>query len=401
MVAAGARRIVLTGRSAPNPAAEKVILELRDLGADIVVARADVGERQQVADLLKEHTSPSMPLRGVIHAAGVLDDGALLLQDWSRFERVLKPKIDGAWNLHELTLQMPLDFFVLFSSGAGLLGNPGQSSYSAGNVFLDTLAVARQAAGLPALSINWGAWAEVGMAAAMNERHIKGWDSRGWSTIEPAEGLTILQMLMAKSRIPQMAVLPIHESVWRSAPGHAAPPLIRNLFAAAGAGAESAAVSTSPGRASERLRDAAPADKRNVLIELVGEMVLDIFGLDRQRSIPPDQNLTTLGMDSLLAIQLSNRLKTSFASAVPSTLTFQYPTIEGIADYLLNTLSTPTGETHPPGADVPVDAGDAASESGRPLDSRKAQTILANLDQLSDRDVEALLGAMEGKQVPE
>jgi len=391
MAEGGARRIVLAGRSAPNPAAEKTIRELEALGAKIIVARADVGERRQLAHLLAAHASPSAPLRGVIHAAGVLDDGALLLQDWQRFERVLKPKIEGAWNLHELTLQTPLDFFVLFSSGAGLLGNPGQSNYAAGNVFLDALALARHAAGLPALSVNWGAWAGVGMAAALHERHHKSWDLRGLSVIEVAQGLAVLQMLMTKSRIAQMAVLPFPESAWSAAAGRAVPPLVRNLVARSSP--ESAAASSGGADASERLRKAAPEEKRNVLIELVGEMVLDVFGLDRQRSIPPDQNLTMLGMDSLLAIQLSNRLKTSFAAAVPSTLTFQYPTIEAIADYLLTTLSTAV-EAQSPAADLPV-------EDGKPLDSHRAEKLLANIDQLSDSDIEALLGAMEEKPVPE
>ena len=239
------------------------------------------------------------------------------------------------------------------------------------------------------------------MAAAMNERHSAGWDSRGLTTIGPTEGLTVLQMLMAQNQTAQMAVLPMEESAWRQwSTGQAPPPLIRNLVAAAGSAP--AAATSSPALAAERLRQAAPSEKRTVLIELVGEMVLEIFGLDRLRSIPPDQNLATLGMDSLLAIQLSNRLKTSFAAAVPPTLTFQYPTIEAIADYLLGVLSTADEGTPPSGTAAPVDvAEEPAVDLDQQLDPQQAQTILANLDQLSDRDVETLLSSMKSKYGPE
>jgi NADPH:quinone reductase-like Zn-dependent oxidoreductase/acyl carrier protein len=397
MVDGGARQIILVGRRAPNPAAAKAIADLQAAGAKVAVAQADVGDRQQLADLLAAHTSAEKPLRGVIHAAGLIDDGALLLQDWPRFARVLKPKIDGAWNLHELTLPMPLDFFVLFSSGAGLFGNPGQSSYAAANVFLDELAVARQAAGLPALSINWGPWAEVGMAAAMNQRHEEDWSSRGLSTIDPAGGLKLLEMMIARNQIGQMAVLPVDDSAWRPAAGRAISPLIKNLVGAADTEKDQASSGTA--QASERLRQAAPADRRNVMIELVGETVLEIFGLDRRRSIPPDQNLTTLGMDSLLAIQLSNRLKTSFAASVPSTLTFQYPTIEAIADYLLKALSAGDEAAGPSGNGVQREVSNTnVTEDGKRRSPQQAETILANLHQLSDRDVETLLRGMERKR---
>ena len=395
MVSEGARHLLLAGRSAPNPAAENAIAELESLGAKITVASVDISDRQQVAGLLAK-VPVSSPLRGIIHAAGVLDDGVLLSQDWSRFNRVLKPKIDGAWNLHELTLGMPLDFFVLFSSSAGILGSAGQSNYAAGNVFMDALAQARQAAGLPAISIDWGAWGEVGMAASLDDRHAKGWDAQGISVIEPSEGLAILQALIAKNDVPQIAVVPVQQSALRPPAGQPIPPIFRKLAAAAGV-KTAAAAPVNHREAAERLRQAAPAHRREILIELVGEMVLEVFGLDGSRSIPPDQNLTMLGMDSLLAIQLSNRLKSSFGSAVPSTLTFQYPTMEAIADYLLEALATAAGESERHANGKTHAPASAIVEIGAELDAGKAEALLANLDQLSDHEVEALLGAMESK----
>jgi acyl carrier protein len=132
-----------------------------------------------------------------------------------------------------------------------------------------------------------------------------------------------------------------------------------------------------------------------VLIELIAEMIVDIFGLDRSRSIPIDQNLTTLGMDSLLAIQLSNRLKTSFATAIPSTLTFQYPTIEAIAEYLMEHLTQTDEQSQPGEAQQLLKAVNAGAGLGQQIDSHQAQTILANLDQLSNRAIETLLDEIE------
>jgi acyl carrier protein len=308
---------------------------------------------------------------------------------------VMKPKVDGAWNLHELTMHLPLEFFVLFSSGAGLFGNPGQSSYAAANVFLDELAAARFTNGLPALSVNWGPWGEVGMAATLHQRHVEGWDSQGLSSISPTEGLTILEMTMRQSQTAQVAALPIEEAAWKqSSAGRPIPPLTRSLVAAASqtAGESDDLAKVDNGDAARRFNDAQPEQKRDVLIEIIGEIVREVFGINTQRRVPTDQNLTTLGMDSLLAIQLSNRLKTSFSAAVPPTLTFQYPTIEAIADYLLETLASGV-ETRPQPELVSI-----AIDAGQPLDSRKAQSILANLDQLSDQDVEALLNEIETKR---
>lgn len=136
----------------------------------MVAARADVANRTQLADLFAEIQQSLPPLAGVIHLAGVLDDGVLLMQDWSRFVKVMVPKVAGAWNLSTLTERLELDFFVLFSSMASVLGSPGQGNYAAANAYLDALAAHRRARGLPAVSIAWGAWANVGMAAEFARR---------------------------------------------------------------------------------------------------------------------------------------------------------------------------------------------------------------------------------------
>ena len=156
---------MLVGRRAPGEGAKTTIHELQAQGCQIYVRQADVSRGEEVEALLTEIVAATLPpLKGIIHAAGVLDDGVLSQQNWSRWETVLMPKVRGAWNLHQATRDLPLDFFVLYSSVASVLGSAGQSNYAAANAFLDGLAQHRQSLGLPALSVNWGPWAEEGMS---------------------------------------------------------------------------------------------------------------------------------------------------------------------------------------------------------------------------------------------
>ncbi len=173
------------------------------------MAQADVANVEQVATVLDKVSQTMPPLRGIVHAAGVLDDGLLVNQNADRFERVFSPKVQGAWNLHSLTHGTQLDFFVLYSAGASLLGSSGQSNYAAANAFLDALAHYRRIQGLPALSINWGAWASVGMAAALGEQHQQRLLAQGINSILPQQGTKILEQLIQQDAT-QTAVLPIH-----------------------------------------------------------------------------------------------------------------------------------------------------------------------------------------------
>ncbi|MCB0096761.1 MAG: SDR family NAD(P)-dependent oxidoreductase, partial [Caldilineaceae bacterium] len=164
LVKEGARHLVLMGRSQPKPEIRPQLESLRAMGAELTIVQADVAIHEQVAQAL-DKVNPQYPLRGIIHAAGVLEDGVLLRQNWPQFSKVLAPKMMGAWNLHQLTREMPLDFFILFSSAAGLLSSQGQANYAAANTFLDAFAHYRAGQNMPALSILWGAWSEVGTAA--------------------------------------------------------------------------------------------------------------------------------------------------------------------------------------------------------------------------------------------
>ena len=198
LVSQRARYLVLAGRSAPSEEARLAIGEMERAGARVLVVQADVSRREDVDRLLGQIDGTGVPLRGVIHAAGTFDDGVLLEQRWERFEKVMAAKVAGAWNLHQATRGIPLDFFVAYSSGASLLGSTGQGNYAAANSFLDGLAGYRQSLGLPGLAINWGPWAEVGRSAwnewpprGAADSALAGLDRAGsWIRRPPASSLT-------------------------------------------------------------------------------------------------------------------------------------------------------------------------------------------------------------------
>jgi SAM-dependent methyltransferase len=200
MVERGARFLKIVGRSGPDERANSVIKEMERAGARVGVSRADVSDANQVARILIEIEDELPPLRGIVHAAGIVDDGLILQLDQERFMRVMAPKVKGAWHLHVLTVSrgLPLDFFVFFSSLASLVGNAGQAGYAAANAFMDCLAHYRQAHGMPGLSINWGAWSEVGIVA--NRPLAAEWlKETGIGNISPGLGLRILDLLLSQT----------------------------------------------------------------------------------------------------------------------------------------------------------------------------------------------------------
>ena len=203
LVRRGARSLILLGRSEPTETARETLAGLEAQGARIAVVRGDVAHEADLRAVFEGVLPGLPPLRGIIHSAGVLDDGVLVQQDWSRFERVMAPKVTGAWHLHELSIGLPLDFFVLFSSVAAVFGSAGQANHSAANSFLDALAFKRQAHGMPASSINWGVWSEVG--AAVRHGVGKRVSEQGVGMIDPAGGLAVLERVIEEQ--PAQAVV--------------------------------------------------------------------------------------------------------------------------------------------------------------------------------------------------
>lgn len=329
----GARHLVLVGRSAPNAAAQRTIAALEADGVRVVIARADVANEDDVAAVLTGIASDMPPLRGVIHAAGVLDDAVIAEMDWTRMARVLAPKVAGAWNLHLQTRRLPLDFFVCFSSVAALMGSAGQGNYAAANQFLDALAQARVAEGLPGLSINWGSWSEVGMAAALEEQYTKRWVASGMQFITPEVGVRTMHRLMSFAEAARVAVLPLN----LDAISGPVPPLLRSLLQSTGRASDN---STASADILRRIANASEEDRASLLEAMLGEQVMRVLAPGTDYRPDPDRTLLALGMDSLMAIELRNRLATQLDVTVAVGDLMRGPTIRELASAVLPLLSS-------------------------------------------------------------
>jgi malonyl CoA-acyl carrier protein transacylase len=322
MVEQGANHLVMVGRSEPNQAVNDQLRKLEKAGAQIKVAQADVSVAEQLAGVLAEIEQSLPPLRGIVHAAGVLDNGVLLQQNWERFASVMAPKVEGAWNLHTLTQNLPIDFFVMFSSIASLLGSPGLANHAAANAFLDALAYFRRSRGMAGSSINWGAWSEVGAVA---RRQVgEHWRSWGIETIAPVQGLEVLKQLFSRSAV-QVGVASIN---WQQFLKKSASPFF----------ADFSPVSEQPEEEqvefSQLLAQTPVSDRRTYLMAHVCSQLAKILGFNPSEAINLKQGFFNLGMDSLTSLELRNRLQTSLRCSLPSTLVFDYPTVELLVDYL-------------------------------------------------------------------
>ena len=325
LVQQGGRNLVLTGRRAPSDEARAVIAGLEAEGAKVRVAQADVSNLGDVRKLLADIES----LRGVLHAAGVIDDAMLPEQSTQRFEKVMGPKVQGAWNLHELTAGLPLDFFVLFSSAAALLGSPGQANYASANSVLDALASVRKARGLPALSVQWGGWAEVGMAAGLDDAHHRRSSEMGFPPIEPAEGIRMLDDLLFGSHSAQVAALPLVRSR-----------LSRDLgsFFRGIAGSTKAGASSDDGDILQRLTAAPEQTRAAELTTFLNGQLVKVLALGAGYQIDAHRSVMALGLDSLMAMELRNRLQTTLGVAVPVTDLLAGPSVAELTQQLLAAL---------------------------------------------------------------
>ncbi len=331
MVEQGAGHLVLVGRdTALTPEQQAAVAALEATGARVRVARADVSDRTQLARVLSESSEGAPPLRGIIHAAGVLDDGVLVQQTVERFRRVMAPKVLGGWNLHVLTREAPLDFFVLYSSAASLFGAPGQGNYVAANAFLDALAHHRRALGLPGLSINWGPFSEVGLAAAQANRGAR-LAQRGSDSLTPAEGNALLGRLL-DGDVTQMAVMPLELHKWvEFYPRARSSPWLSELVpASSGAGSGGA----KDVALLETLRTATQQEARVALERFVREQLARVLRLDSAR-IDPEVPLQGFGLDSLMGLELRNRLESGLGLSLPVSLIWKHPTLAALCEHLL------------------------------------------------------------------
>ncbi len=329
LVAEGARSLVLIGRGKATEAVEEQLALLRSRDVVVNVAQVDVSQREQVASLLKDIEQSMPPLRGVLHAAGILDDGMLLNLNAGRFQKIFEAKVAGAWNLHTLTQDMPLDFFVLFSSAASLLGSPGQGNYGAANAFLDALAQHRHMLMLPALSINWGPWATVGLAAADAHRGAR-LALLGIGSLSPEQGEAALSALL-RQPAAQVAVMPLNVRQWQqSYPQASQLPLLANLLEKA-VSAHRSSTQVTAFRAT--LEKANPHEQRAMLETHVCEQIARVLRIRTSR-LDGNTVLASLGLDSLMGLELRNRLESSLAVTLQATIVWRYPTVAQLTNHI-------------------------------------------------------------------
>ena len=326
----GAAHLVLVGRNSPSGTAAETLAALQHGGADVRFMAADVGSEPEMSRLLESVAASMPPLRGIFHAAGLLDDGIALQLDPERFERVLRPKRAGAWNLHTLTQHLDLDYFVLFSSVASLLGSPGQANYAAANAFLDALAHHRRSLGLAATSINWGPWAEIGMAARADLGPRLA--AHGLGSIPPEQGLACLGYLLGRDAT-QIAVLPLDvPSFTRTLSGTA-----RSLLAIL---LDSGAVPHGPEATLPHRIRAVPAAERPGIVEaFLLEQVAQVLTWSAAR-LDIHKPVTAFGIDSLMAIELRNRLEVRLGVRVPVVELLRGASIAELGASILRELGT-------------------------------------------------------------
>ncbi len=377
LVSEGARSLVLIGRRVPSEYAQAAILKMERAGAVITTFQADVSQPDEVADLFAYIQESLPPLRGIFHTAGVLDDGMLMHQTWPRFQQVLAPKMDGAWILHEqsVALNLHLNFFVMYAAGAAVFGSPGQGNYAAANAFLDSLAHFRRAQGLPALSIDWGAWAEVGMAAALDPIQRQRLAHQGLGLISPRQGMVALADAL-RMDVPQLLIMPIDWNKLLQAAGSHTPPLLETI-------AQALVRQPSSVDGLQSLREA-PAEERPALtLTYIQEQIARIMRLPKSMEVSGTLSLNALGIDSLMAVELRNHIKDDLGVDISLSALLQDLSVQQLARQVSDKVAVAATEQARPDADI-------LDEPAAPTSS----DLLHNLDQLSDTDIDALLGQM-------
>jgi acyl transferase domain-containing protein/NADP-dependent 3-hydroxy acid dehydrogenase YdfG/acyl carrier protein len=333
------RHLLLTSRRGPDaPGAEELRAELAGLGAHVAIAACDAADRDALAAVLA--TVPDdHPLTAVIHTAGVTDDGVLASLTPERMDAVLRPKVDAVWNLHELTKDLGLQAFVLFSSLAGVLGNPGQANYAAANAFLDAVAAHRRAAGLPAVSLAWGPWAlSAGMAGKLGDVERSRMARSGFLTLSAQEGMARLDAALLSGRD---SVVPLKlDTSALAALGSACPPLFRAMVRTTRRNAADRVV---PDRSwAETLAGLEGEAREATLRELVAGEVAASLGHSAVDDVDIDRRFDEMGFDSLASVELRNRLSSATELSLPPTLVFDHPDLASMVSYLNTRL--PAGQ---------------------------------------------------------
>jgi acyl transferase domain-containing protein/acyl-CoA synthetase (AMP-forming)/AMP-acid ligase II/acyl carrier protein/precorrin-6B methylase 2 len=372
----GAGTIVLAGRHTAGESAEPELQKLRQSRARIIIEQLDVTDDVQVASLVARINSDGASLKGVIHAAGLLDDAIIMRQRPEQFLSVLQPKTRGAWNLHVQTRHLALDFFLLCSSMASVTGSPGQSNYSAANAFLDGLAWYRREQGLPALSINWGQWDGVGLTSKGHAGNR--WQLEGFGKLSVEQALSNLNALIHSTAV-QVGVSTIEFS--RLPDLFQRLPLLRTF-------ARPKIESEQGNRLFRDRLDAAPVGRRRALLDkFVQENVAAVLGVEARELTDRRAGFSSLGMDSLATLELRNRLQAGLRESLPAALAFHYPNVETLVNFLATGLINDHNATNDEPAGAAPEQPGVQSHSRSDLAKLLAERIAAlkdTLDQPND-----------------
>lgn len=325
----GVDHVALLSRRAPNEDQRRAIERLENSGVMVCTLRGDVSDRDSIDIALTQIPSSFPTVVGVVHAAGVLDDGVLYDMDQEKLQRAMGPKVGGAWNLHCATRDLPLREFVLFSSIASLLGSPGQSNYAAGNAFLDSFANYRQSRGLPATTINWGPWAEAGMATEQGRSNQL--SSRGIDLLPAAASLDLMNQIV-QSGMAQVAVMRPDWSELLGSYKSSVPTILAEMRDSVEADRDSA--DTEEGVDAEfrsELISATDDMRQRLLRDYFRQQLSVIMGLNSS-DLDEEQPLNTMGLDSLMAIELKNQVETRLGVVLPMAKFMEGPSVASLAE---------------------------------------------------------------------
>ena len=363
LITHGVTNLVLIGRSTVKPELKAKLQKIQD-NAQTNLIKADIADTNQLAQALLQIDPSLPPLQGVIHCAGLICDRTIPQQNWSSFSQVLAPKVQGAWNLHQLTQKYDLKHFILFSSASSLLGSPGQANYCAANAFLDTLAHGRRNLGLPAISINWGAWQNTGLAS--NPQTTANLKQKGIDAIEVGNAIVILEQILLHNPT-QIGVIPINWNVWKN--NNTVTNFYNNLVTSK----QNITTNTNP---QQQLQQANTTQRRELLIQHITEEVANILGIKDPHQIDLDLGFSELGLDSLASVELRNKLQSSYEIKLSATAIFDYSNIEKLANYLSSLMFE--------------------DDLGKETTSVEQNSNLTQIEDLTEAEAEALLLAELG-----
>ena len=405
MVENGARRLIIMSRAKFPPRAEwgrlapdnrfaeqiAVIKEMEAKGATVHLAPVDVGDREQLTAYIQSYRDEGWPpVVGVIHSAGIVRDQLLQQMDFETYQLVLRPKVAGAWNLHNVFADLPLDFFILFSSTASLMGAMGQVNYASGNAFMDGLAHYRSVHGLAALSINWGPWAEVGMATKLNLLDF--YRQKGIDAIHSHQGLEVMNRLFGQDS-PQVAVIPATWSLTNKyyfankAPAMVVELGLQESNQEAAAGGEESLGGTQAGPL-QKVLSCPPEERQAVVESCLQEMVAGVLRFDRSK-LDIHESLSTLGLDSMMATEIRNKIQVGFEISISIVDLLQGLSVAKLAVKVLTKL-TEAGKL----VDTPVSVA-AIQELAQTAGDELVAELLEKIEGLSDEEIQKLIAGGE------